>query len=65
MKMKTPMHMSKGQEAVAAAVCQALGPEGQVFGYYRSHALFLARTEDPDRFFAELYGKVTVGSDNG
>ncbi len=57
--MKTPMHMSMGQEAAAVAVCQALGPTGQVFGFYRSHAVFLARTGDPRRFFGELYGRVT------
>jgi pyruvate dehydrogenase E1 component alpha subunit len=53
------MHMSMGQEAVAVAVCEALGPEGLLFGFYRSHALFLAKTDDGDRFFGELYGKVT------
>lgn len=58
-EMKTPMHMSMGQEAVAVSVCHALGLEGQVFGFYRSHAVFLAKTEDPERFFGELYGKVT------
>jgi len=58
-EMKTPMHMSMGQEAVAVAVCHALGPRGQVFGFYRSHAVFLAKTEDPEQFFGELYGKVT------
>lgn len=57
--MKTPMHMSMGQEAVAVGVCHALGPQGQIFGFYRSHAVFLAKTEDSDRFFGELYGKVT------
>lgn len=56
-EMKTPMHMSMGQEAIAAAVCHALGPEGQIFASYRSHAAFLAKTGDTDRFFAELYGK--------
>lgn len=63
-EMKTPMHMSTGQEAVAVAVCHALGYEGQIFGFYRSHAVFLAKTEDPDRFFGELYGKV-VGTARG
>ena len=56
-EMKTPMHMSMGQEAISAGVCHALGPVGQIFGSYRSHATFLAKTEDTDRFFAELYGK--------
>jgi len=58
-EMKTPMHMSMGQEAVAVAVCHALGPKSQIFAFYRSHAVFLAKTEDPERFFGELYGKVT------
>lgn len=56
-EMKTPMHMSMGQEAISVGVCHALGPEGQIFVSYRSHAAFLAKTEDTDRFFAELYGR--------
>jgi pyruvate dehydrogenase E1 component alpha subunit len=56
-QMKTPMHMSMGAEAIAVGVCEALGAEDQVFGTYRSHALYLAKTEDSDDFFAELYGK--------
>jgi pyruvate dehydrogenase E1 component alpha subunit len=63
-QMRTPMHMSMGQEAVAVAVCHALGSGGQVFGFYRSHALFLAKTEDSERFFGELYGKV-LGTAHG
>jgi len=63
-EMKTPMHMSMGQEAIPVAFCQAIGPEGQVFGSYRSHALFLAKTEDPHEFFGELYGRET-GSAQG
>lgn len=55
--MKTPMHMSMGQEAIAVGVCYALGPGGQIFASYRSHAAFLAKTEDTNIFFAELYGK--------
>ena len=58
-EMKSPMHMSMGQEAVAVAVSQALGSMGKVFGFYRSHALFLAMTMDPDQFFGELYGRIT------
>ncbi len=57
--MKTPMHMSAGGEAIAAGVCQALQPEDQVLGSYRSHALYLSKTLESDRFFAEMYGKVT------
>lgn len=58
-EMKTPMHMSMGEEAIAVGVCHALKKEDQVFGTYRSHAIFLAKTEDSDNFFAEMYGKAT------
>lgn len=58
-EMKTPMHMSMGQEAIAVGVCHALGPDNQIWTSYRSHAAYLAKTEETDKFFAELYGKET------
>lgn len=58
-EMKTPMHMSMGQEAIPVGVCQALDSEDQIWTSYRSHAAFLARTGDTDKFFAELFGKAT------
>jgi len=58
-EMKTPMHMSMGEEAIAVGVCHALKPDDQVFGTYRSHAIYLAKTMDVDDFFAEMYGKAT------
>jgi len=57
--MKTPMHMSTGEEAIAAGVCQALNPQDQILGTYRSHGIYLAKTGETDRFFAEMYGKAT------
>lgn len=59
-EMKTPMHMSMGEEAIAVGVCHALKAEDQVFGSYRSHAIYLAKTQDTDDFFAEMYGKDTA-----
>src|SRR3989344_2145318 len=56
-EMKTPMHMSMGEEAIAAGVCAALGKKAQIFSTYRTHAVYLAFTEDVISFFAELYGK--------
>jgi len=56
-EMKTPMHMSMGEESIVVGVMSALGSIGQAFGYYRSHALYLAMTENPLTFFLELYGK--------
>jgi len=59
-EMKTPMHMSMGEEAIAVGVCHALRPEDQVFATYRSHAIYLAKTQKIDDFFAEMYGKDTA-----
>jgi acetoin:2,6-dichlorophenolindophenol oxidoreductase subunit alpha len=58
-EMKTPTHMSLGEEAAVVGVCHAITPECYVVGYYRSHALFLAMTDDSDAFFGEMYGKIT------
>ncbi|MFA5260099.1 MAG: thiamine pyrophosphate-dependent dehydrogenase E1 component subunit alpha [Candidatus Omnitrophota bacterium] len=57
--MRTPTHLSIGQEAVAAAVCQALRPDDQVFVSHRCHAAYLARGGDLEAFFSELCGRVT------
>lgn len=61
-EMKTPMHMSMGGEAISVGVCEALGENSQVFGTYRSHAVYLAKTGETDKFFAEMYGKATGGA---
>ncbi len=58
-EMKTPMHLGIGAEAIAAGVIHALGEKGQILGSYRSHAMYLAKTQETDKFFAELYGKAT------
>jgi TPP-dependent pyruvate/acetoin dehydrogenase alpha subunit len=58
-KIKSPVHLSIGQEAVSVGVCEALTPSDVVFGTYRSHALYLAKGGDMNRMIAELYGKVT------
>jgi TPP-dependent pyruvate/acetoin dehydrogenase alpha subunit len=58
-KVKSPVHLSIGQEAVAVGVCEALKPDDVVFGTYRSHALYLAKGGDLKGMIAELYGKRT------
>jgi pyruvate dehydrogenase E1 component alpha subunit len=62
-EMTTPMHMSMGQEAVPAAVCEALGDDCEAVASYRSHATFLARTGSSKLFFGELYGRETGTAD--
>jgi TPP-dependent pyruvate/acetoin dehydrogenase alpha subunit len=57
--IKSPIHLSIGQEAVAVGVCETLKREDVVFGSYRGHAMYLAKGGDLGRMIAELYGKVT------
>jgi TPP-dependent pyruvate/acetoin dehydrogenase alpha subunit len=58
-RIKSPVHLSIGQESVSVGVCEALRPEDVVFGTYRGHALYLARGGDLRKMIAELYGKAT------
>jgi pyruvate dehydrogenase E1 component alpha subunit len=55
--MRCPTHLSLGQEAVAAGVCEALKPEDYVISAHRSHAHYIARGGSIRAMFAELYGK--------
>jgi TPP-dependent pyruvate/acetoin dehydrogenase alpha subunit len=58
-KIKSPMHLSIGQEGVAVGVCDTLAREDVVFITYRSHAGYLAKGGDLNAMVAELYGKAT------
>lgn len=58
-KIKSPVHLSIGQEAVAVGVCETLHKDDVVFGTYRSHAYYLAKGGNLKAMIAELYGKVT------
>src|SRR5438552_5496836 len=55
--IKSPVHLSIGQEAVSVGVCAALAPHDVVFGTYRGHALYLAKGGDLRAMVAELFGK--------
>ncbi len=58
-RIQSPVHLSIGQEAVAAGACQQLRNSDLLFATYRSHAFYLAKGGDLSQMFAELYGKVT------
>jgi TPP-dependent pyruvate/acetoin dehydrogenase alpha subunit len=58
-KIKSPVHLSIGQEAVAVGVCDVLLPTDVVSPTYRGHAAFLAKGASARGLFAELYGKAT------
>lgn len=58
-KIKSPIHLSIGQESVAVGVCDVLERGDVVFGTYRGHALYLAKGGDLQRMVCELFGKKT------
>src|SRR5277367_4638038 len=58
-KIKSPVHLSIGQEAVAVGVCDVLEPDDVVSPTYRGHAAYLAKGASLRGLFAELYGKAT------
>ncbi len=50
---------SVGQEAAAAGVVSALGPQDQILTNHRSAGHLLARGADPGRMLAEVMGRIT------
>lgn len=58
-KIKSPVHLSIGQEAISVGICEALRYDDAAFGTYRGHAMYLAKGGDLKKMIAELYGKVT------
>ncbi len=58
-KIKSPIHLSIGQEPPSVGVCAALRADDVVFGTYRGHALYLAKGGCLNKMVAELYGKGT------
>ncbi|WP_173426365.1 pyruvate dehydrogenase (acetyl-transferring) E1 component subunit alpha [Amycolatopsis orientalis] len=58
------MHLYIGEEAVAAGIMQAIGPEDPVVSTYRDHGHALARGLPMEAVLAEMYGR-TTGSSRG
>jgi pyruvate dehydrogenase E1 component alpha subunit len=58
-RIKSPVHLVIGQEAVPVGVCDVLRPDDVVGGTYRSHGVYLAKGGDLNAMVAELFGKVT------
>lgn len=55
--IKSPVHLSIGQEAVAVGACNALKKDDFVANTYRCHAGYLAKGGCLKKMLAELYGK--------
>ena len=58
-KMRTPTHLSIGQESVPVALAQAGIPADRWFSNHRCHAHYLAKGGSVEKLIAELYGKST------
>jgi TPP-dependent pyruvate/acetoin dehydrogenase alpha subunit len=56
-RIKSPVHLSIGQEAVSVGVCESLRADDIVYGTYRGHALYLAKGGSMRAMVAELFGK--------
>jgi pyruvate dehydrogenase E1 component alpha subunit len=61
------VHLSIGQEAVAAAICGNLDPEDVIFSTHRGHGHAIAKGADPTAMMCELFGRVggTCGGKGG
>ena len=58
-KIKCPVHLYSGQEAIAAGVCAVLKKEDYVFGTHRSHGHYLAKGGGLRELIAEIFCKET------
>ncbi|MCD8518070.1 MAG: thiamine pyrophosphate-dependent dehydrogenase E1 component subunit alpha [Burkholderiaceae bacterium] len=56
-KVRGPLHLSTGQEAVAAGVCAHLSPKDYLTSTHRGHGHTLAKGADMTRMMCELFGK--------
>jgi len=58
-KMRCPVHLSIGQEAVAVGVSKALSTDDYMISNHRAHAHYLAKGGNLNKMIAEIYGKKT------
>jgi len=57
--VRGPLHLSTGQEAVAAGVCAHLRRDDCLTSTHRGHGHTLAKGADPERMLHELFGKAS------
>ena len=63
-RVRGPLHLSTGQEAVAAGVCLNLQRADLLTSTHRGHGHTLAKGADPTRMMCELFGRAT-GTNKG
>jgi TPP-dependent pyruvate/acetoin dehydrogenase alpha subunit len=66
-EMKSPIHLSIGQEAICVGASQALEPKDRVFCSHRTHGPYLAKGGDLKKMLSELHCRKNgcVGSRGG
>lgn len=57
--IKSPVHLSVGQESIASGICDPLLRDDIISNTYRCHATYIAKGGDLKEMMAELYGKAT------
>ena len=58
-KMRCPVHLSIGQEAVPVGISSNLNGDDKIVTAHRSHAHYLAKGGNLKKMIAELHGKKT------
>lgn len=58
-RVRGPLHLSTGQEAVPAGVCAHLRPEDYLTSTHRGHGHTLAKGADLQKMMSELFGKAS------
>lgn len=56
--MRSPVHLSIGQEAISVGVCHHLRTGDAVFSTHRNHAAYLAKGGSLEKMAFELHGKI-------
>jgi len=62
-RVRGPLHLSTGQEAVAAGVCINLAPDDLLTSTHRGHGHTLAKGASMEKMMRELFGR--AGGSNG
>ena len=56
-EMRCPVHLSDGQEGIAAGACVALRKEDKIVSTHRSHGHYLAKQGSLKAMLCEIYGR--------
>ena len=56
-EMRCPVHLSDGQEGIAAGACLALRKEDKIVSTHRSHGHYLAKQGSLKAMLCEIYGR--------